>query len=85
MWIYGFLSCLPPQYVRIVQKPQESERTNTEHYGEIERRFIDLKSIIQTLNIRPRNLGTLMRLGSLLDKEKAKQWLQRTQNHQKSL
>ncbi|KAF4946617.1 hypothetical protein F66182_18582, partial [Fusarium sp. NRRL 66182] len=31
-WIYDFLDRLPEQYVRIVQIPQERERTASEHY-----------------------------------------------------
>jgi hypothetical protein len=70
MWIYDFLSRLPPKYVRIVQKPQESERTNAEHCGEIERWFIDLKSIMQTLNIRPRNLWNFDETGFIVGQGK---------------
>ncbi|EED14599.1 conserved hypothetical protein [Talaromyces stipitatus ATCC 10500] len=37
MWTYDFQNRLPEKYVRIIQKPQEKERTASEHYGEVER------------------------------------------------
>ncbi|EED14400.1 conserved hypothetical protein [Talaromyces stipitatus ATCC 10500] len=56
IWVYDFVGRLPEKYVRIVQKPQEKERTASEHYGEVEQWFIDLKFMIKHLKIQPRNL-----------------------------
>lgn len=50
--LYGFMKRLPPRFVRIKQKPQEKERTAAEHYGEIERWFIDLELAINHYKIR---------------------------------
>ncbi|EED11943.1 conserved hypothetical protein [Talaromyces stipitatus ATCC 10500] len=69
-WVHDFIKRLPKQYVRIVQKPQEKERTVAEHYGEIERWFIDLELAIQQYKIRPQNLWNFNETGFIVGQEK---------------
>jgi hypothetical protein len=69
-WIYDFLDRLPEQYVRIVQQPQERERTASEHYGEVERWFIDLKIDMAAMFIRPQNMWNFDETGFIVGKGK---------------
>ncbi|KAF3389980.1 hypothetical protein DPV78_011709 [Talaromyces pinophilus] len=48
----------------------KTERTAAEHYGEIERWFIDLKEIIESLKIRPRNLWNFDETGFIVGQGK---------------
>ncbi|KAF3406894.1 hypothetical protein DPV78_001412 [Talaromyces pinophilus] len=69
-WIYGFMERLPPRFVRVKQKPQERERTAAEHYGEIERWYIDLELAINDYKIRPQNLWNFDETGFIVGKGK---------------
>ncbi|EED23387.1 conserved hypothetical protein [Talaromyces stipitatus ATCC 10500] len=69
-WVHDFIKRLPKQYVRIVQKPQEKERTVAEHYGEVERWFIDLELAIQQYKIRPQNLWNFDETGFIVGQGK---------------
>jgi hypothetical protein len=70
MWIYDFLNRLPEKYERMIQKPQERERTAAEHYGEVERWFIDLKLVMQELRIIPQNLWNFDETGFIVGQGK---------------
>lgn len=65
MWIH-----LPEKYARIIQKHQERERTTAEHFGEVERWFIDLELTIQDLRIRPQNLWNFDKTGFIVGQGK---------------
>ncbi|EED24631.1 histone H3, putative [Talaromyces stipitatus ATCC 10500] len=69
-WVHDFIKRLPKQYVRIVQKPQEKERTVAEHYGEVERWFIALELAIQQYKIRPQNLWNFDETGFIVGQGK---------------
>ncbi|EED21060.1 conserved hypothetical protein [Talaromyces stipitatus ATCC 10500] len=69
-WVYDFVGRLPEKYVRIVQKSQEKERTASEHYGEVEQWFIDLKFMIKHLKIQPRNLWNFDETGFIVGQGK---------------
>jgi hypothetical protein len=69
-WVYRYIRRLPEKYHRIIQKPQEVDRTAAEHYGEIERWFINLKLIIEELGILPRNLYNFDETGFIVGQGK---------------
>ncbi|EED14413.1 conserved hypothetical protein [Talaromyces stipitatus ATCC 10500] len=61
----------PPRAGKIiVQKPQERDWTTAEHYGEIERWFIDLKIAIQELKIVPQKFWNFDETGFIVGKGK---------------
>ncbi|EED12051.1 conserved hypothetical protein [Talaromyces stipitatus ATCC 10500] len=70
-WVDRFLTRLPEGYQRIKQKPQEVDRTGAEHYGEIERWFIDLKLVMQKLHITPKNLWNFDETGFIVGQGKS--------------
>ncbi|EED15734.1 conserved hypothetical protein [Talaromyces stipitatus ATCC 10500] len=69
-WVYEYLKRLPKEYQRIVQQPQEVDRTAAEHYGQIERWFIDLKIAMNNLKITPANLWNFDETGFIVGQGK---------------
>jgi hypothetical protein len=69
-WVYDYIKRLPDGYSRILQKPQEIERTASEHYGQVERWFINLKIAIDELKITPANLYNFDETGFIVGKGK---------------
>ncbi|EED11477.1 conserved hypothetical protein [Talaromyces stipitatus ATCC 10500] len=59
-WVHDFIKRLPKQY----------ERTVAEHYGEVERWFIDLELAIQQYKIRPQNLWNFDETGFIVGQGK---------------
>lgn len=69
-WVYRFIDRLPENYKRVVQKPQEVDRSDAESRDEIEMWFNNLSNMIQEFGVGPENLWNFDETGFVIGQGK---------------